>query len=79
MRAFYRNKPYVRFIREHLAGDEMVVWRDAPKYNDEILEDLIATGYLRCCEDISQEDPRLPDVNYISPATTVTPPHPEGR
>jgi hypothetical protein len=60
VRAFNRNKPYDRFIREQLAGDEMVEWRDAPKYNDEILEDLIATGYLRCCEDISQEDPRPP-------------------
>ena len=53
-----QDKPWERFITEQLAGDELVNWRDARKYTPEIVEALVATGYLRCCEDISKEDPR---------------------
>ena len=58
VRAFNKDKPYDRFLREQLAGDEGVDWRNAPKYTPEIIEPLVATGFFRCCEDISQGDPR---------------------
>ena len=52
------DKPYDVFVTEQLAGDELVDWRDSEKYTPEILEKLVATGYLRIVEDISLEDPR---------------------
>jgi hypothetical protein len=52
------DKPYNQFLSEQIAGDEMVDWRGAAKYTPEVLEHLAATGYWRCCEDFSQEDPR---------------------
>ena len=58
IRSLNRDKPWSRFITEQLAGDELVNWREAEKYTPEIIESLVATGYLRCCEDISKEDPR---------------------
>jgi len=58
IRSLNRDKSWSRFITEQLAGDELVNWRDAEKYTPEIIESLVATGYLRCCEDISKEDPR---------------------
>lgn len=58
IRSLNRDKPWSRFITEQLAGDELVNWREADKYTPEIVESLVATGYLRCCEDISKEDPR---------------------
>ena len=53
-----QDKPWDLFITEQLAGDELVNWREAEKYTPEIVESLVATGFLRCCEDISKEDPR---------------------
>ena len=58
VRSFNQDKPYDRFVTEQLAGDELVDWRNAPKYTPEIIEPLVATGYFRTCEDISKEDPR---------------------
>jgi len=58
VRSFNEDKPYHRFLAEQVAGDEMVDWRNATRYTPEILEHLVATGYFRCCEDISGEDKR---------------------
>ena len=58
IRSLNRDKPWSRFITEQLAGDELVNWREAKEYTPEIIESLVATGFLRCCEDISKEDPR---------------------
>jgi len=58
VQAFSHDKPYDRFIIEQLAGDEQVPWRTAKEYSPKILEHLVATGYYRCCEDISLEDNR---------------------
>ena len=58
IRSLNRDKSWSRFITEQLAGDELVNWREADKYTPEIVEALVATGYLRCSEDISLEDPR---------------------
>ncbi len=49
--AFNSNKPFHRFLIEQLAGDELVDWRHADSFTPEILEALIATGYLRSIED----------------------------
>ncbi|NBO93105.1 MAG: DUF1549 domain-containing protein [Planctomycetia bacterium] len=56
--AFNRDLPYDQFIREQVAGDELVSWRDAKVYTTDIVEKLVATGFLRTVEDISVEDPR---------------------
>jgi hypothetical protein len=53
--AFNRDLPYDQFVREQLAGDEMVDWRHARKYTPEIRERLIATGFLRNARDESHE------------------------
>ncbi len=47
VKSFNNDKPWDRFVTEQLAGDELVDWRGAEKYTPEILESLIATGYLR--------------------------------
>jgi hypothetical protein len=53
--AFSHDKPYNRFVTEQLAGDEMVDWRNAPRFTPEIRELLIATGYLRTVRDQTHE------------------------
>jgi hypothetical protein len=58
VRSWNEDKPYSRFLHEQFAGDEMVDWRNAERYTPEIRDHLVATGFFRCCEDISQEDPR---------------------
>lgn len=56
--SFNQDKVTSRFLTEQLAGDQLVDWQNAERYTPEIIESLVATGYLRCCEDISKEDPR---------------------
>jgi hypothetical protein len=60
--SFNQDKPYDRFLTEQLAGDELVDWRRAPKYSPEIIEPLVATGYFRTCEDLSDGDSSPPVV-----------------
>ncbi|MBC8351954.1 MAG: PSD1 domain-containing protein [Planctomycetes bacterium] len=55
IRSFNSDKPYDDFIQEQLAGDEMVNWRTAREWTPEILEKLVATGYLRNIEDHTSE------------------------
>jgi hypothetical protein len=54
--AFNRDLPYDRFVREQLAGDELVYWRDAKEYSAEVIEKLVATGFLRTPEDLTVDD-----------------------
>jgi Protein of unknown function (DUF1553)/Protein of unknown function (DUF1549)/Planctomycete cytochrome C len=60
VRSFNQDKPYDQFLTEQLAGDELVDWRTAPKYTPEILDSLIATGYLRTAMDLTD----APEVNH---------------
>lgn len=60
VRAFNQDKPYDRFLTEQLAGDELVDWRNAPRYTPEILDSLTATGYLRTMMDLTDS----PEVNH---------------
>lgn len=54
--AFNKDKPWNRFLVEQLAGDELFDWRTAEHYTSEMLEALIATGYLRTVLDATDED-----------------------
>jgi len=56
IRAFQQDKPWDRFLTEQLAGDELVDWRNAETYTPEIIEPLVATGYLRTILDVTNED-----------------------
>lgn len=55
VRAFNSDKPYDRFVTEQLAGDQLVDWRNAETFTDEIRELLAATGYFRSIEDHTSE------------------------
>ena len=45
--AFNEDKPYDRFLLEQLAGDELLDYERAEKVSDEMVRNLIATGFLR--------------------------------
>lgn len=62
--AFNADKPFDRFLLEQLAGDELVDWRHAPRFTQEIREDLIATGYLRTARDQTHEPESNIPLNY---------------
>jgi hypothetical protein len=65
IRAFNADKPYNEFVLEQLAGDELFNWRDAGEFTEAQQELLIATGFLRCPPDatdnqaITQMDKRF--------------------
>jgi mono/diheme cytochrome c family protein len=56
VRSFNEDKPYDRFLTEQLAGDELVDWRSASKFTPDILELLVATGYLRTVLDTTDPE-----------------------
>ena len=45
--SFNEDKPYDQFLLEQLAGDELVDFEAAEKISEEIVENLVATGFLR--------------------------------
>ncbi|MBT6485918.1 MAG: DUF1553 domain-containing protein [Planctomycetaceae bacterium] len=47
IRAFNKDKPYNRFLLEQIAGDELLDYDNAPSVTEEMVENLIATGFLR--------------------------------
>lgn len=51
IRAFHSDKPYDQFIREQIAGDELHDWRGTGELNDEGVDQLVATGFLRTASD----------------------------
>ena len=54
--SFNADKPWDRFLTEQLAGDELYDWRNADQFTPEMLEGLVATGYLRTVLDATDED-----------------------
>ncbi len=54
--SFNADKPWNRFLTEQLAGDELYDWRNAEQFSPEMLETLVATGYLRTVLDATDED-----------------------
>ncbi len=55
VRAFNEDRSYERFLIDQLAGDEVVDWRNARPFTPEILDRLIATGFLRNAADDTDE------------------------
>jgi hypothetical protein len=47
IRAFNEDKPYDRFLLEQIAGDELVDYEKADPVTDEMVDNLVATGFLR--------------------------------
>jgi mono/diheme cytochrome c family protein len=47
VRAFNEDKPYDRFLLEQLAGDELIDHAKAGEVSSEMVENLVATGFLR--------------------------------
>ena len=56
IRSLNSDKPYDRFLREQIAGDELTDYRIAEKWTPEIDEALTATGFLRTAVDATRED-----------------------
>ena len=47
IRSLNADKPYDRFLMEQIAGDELVDYETAPVISREMVDNLIATGFLR--------------------------------
>lgn len=45
--SFNEDKPYDRFLLEQIAGDELVDYENASEITDKMVENLVATGFLR--------------------------------
>ncbi len=56
IRSFNADKPYDRFLLEQLAGDELADYANAPKVTPEIMDNLVATGFLRMTPDGTGSD-----------------------
>jgi hypothetical protein len=60
IRAFNDDKPYDRFLKEQIAGDELTdywtAYRTKKELPAEVVEGLVATGFLRCACDTSRPD-----------------------
>jgi mono/diheme cytochrome c family protein len=65
IRAYNSDKPYDRFLLEQIAGDELADYEHAPAMTQEILDNLIATGFLRMAADATiQRDMAFVDDRY---------------
>jgi cytochrome c553 len=63
--AFNKDLPFDQFVREQIAGDELVDWRRAAKFTTAMRDSLIATGFLRNARDESHEpESNIPLVYY---------------
>lgn len=63
--SFNKDKPINRFIMEQLAGDELVDWKSAKTYTPDVLEPLLATGFLRNVADRTSEfELNTADIRY---------------
>jgi mono/diheme cytochrome c family protein len=51
IRSLNADKPYDRFLREQLAGDELADYASAPEVTQELYDNLVATGFLRMAPD----------------------------
>ena len=57
VRSFNDDKPYDRFLVEQLAGDELVDYENAEQPTGEMLDNLVATGFLRMAPDGTSANP----------------------
>src|SRR5579871_6034411 len=56
IRSFNSDKPYALFLREQIAGDELVDYRNASQWTPEIEAAITATGFLRTAVDATRDD-----------------------
>jgi mono/diheme cytochrome c family protein len=56
IRAINADKPYDQFLVQQVAGDELLDWRAASTLSPEMLENLIATGFLRTARDATDTE-----------------------
>ena len=74
IRSFNSDKPYSRFIKEQLAGDDLADYTDPAHISSEVMDNLIATGFLRQSSDgtFSNITGFVPDRNrYIGSSIEV--------
>ena len=65
VRSFNADKPFDRFLVEQLAGDELYDWQSAEHFTSEMRDALIATGFLLCANDDSdQNELNTPDIRH---------------
>jgi len=62
IQSFNADKPFDDFLVEQIAGDELVDWADQDAMTPEIIEKLVATGFLRMAPDGTTANP----VNRLS-------------
>jgi mono/diheme cytochrome c family protein len=55
IQSFNADKPYDRFLTEQIAGDELVDYEHAPVVTKQMMDNLIATGFLRMAPDSTSE------------------------
>jgi len=58
IRSLNADKPYDRFLREQIAGDEMVAWQGRQEVEFAELEKLVATGFWRMAPDGTYSPPQ---------------------
>jgi len=56
IRAFNADKPYDRFLLEQIAGDELADYESARTMTREMMDNLVATGFLRMAPDGTNSD-----------------------
>jgi hypothetical protein len=74
IRAFNADKPYDRFLLEQIAGDELAEPAPAPEMTQELVDNVVATGFLRMTPDPTSvgESGLIQDrINVISEALQV--------
>ncbi|HLK56909.1 MAG TPA: DUF1549 and DUF1553 domain-containing protein, partial [Chthonomonadaceae bacterium] len=56
IRSLNTDKPYDQFLREQIAGDELMDYRHAAQWTPEIEDAITATGFLRTAVDATRDD-----------------------
>ncbi|MEQ8789134.1 MAG: DUF1553 domain-containing protein [Pirellulaceae bacterium] len=56
IRAFNSDKPYDRFLMEQIAGDELADYENSEALTQEMVDNLVATGFLRMAPDGTGSD-----------------------
>ncbi len=54
--ALNEDRPWKRFLIEQIAGDELIDWRKAAVFTPDIVDKLVATGFLRTAADDTDEN-----------------------
>jgi mono/diheme cytochrome c family protein len=67
IRSFNADKPYDRFLTEQIAGDELADYEHATSVTQEMMDNLVATGFLRMAPDSTTER----EVNFVDDRVDV--------